>query len=68
MIIGFILVIIGAGICIYGNHLNNDIESQLLSVFEKGQTNPGNMFLIIGGVAVAVGVVLIVLRLIRRKK
>lgn len=38
--IGIISLIAGTGLYIYGTNLNNNIENQIVSFFQKGVTNP----------------------------
>ena len=64
-IFGIILIIIGGGMTWYGSSQNSSLEAQLESLFSSGQTNPGDMFKIIGIIVIVVGVVLLLAGLIR---
>ena len=57
---GIILIIAGAVSAIYGITLNNDLESQMQSLFMSGSTNPGTVWIIVGLVAAVIDVILAV--------
>ena len=57
----------GAGSAIYGNHLNNDLDAQLEAIWNNGTKNPGDLWLILGGIVAVIGLVLLVSKLIQRK-
>lgn len=61
LIFGLIISFIGLASSIYGIVKNNDVEAQLESIFETGKTNPGTLFIVVGSLLIAVGIVLIVL-------
>ena len=68
IIAGAIMAIIGLIFLMYGNSQNNNIGSQLRSLFGSGQTNPGTPWMIVGGVALGVGVILVVVKMASVKK
>lgn len=51
----------GIGGVVYGVIQNNSLESQFMSIISNGQTNPGTIWIIIGGAAAVVGLVLLIL-------
>lgn len=65
---GIILLIAGIASAVYGNSLNNDISSQLKSVFSSGQANPGNVWLYLGIAVAVVGLVLLIAGLVKANK
>ncbi len=58
--LGIILIIAGAGSAIYGFISNNSWESQLSSLLSSGSVNPGTLWIIIGVVAIIIGIILTV--------
>lgn len=66
LVIGLILVLGGLGSLIYGFMQNNSLEAQVASFLSSGTTNPGTMFIVIGVVAVLLGIVLMIIS--RRRK
>ena len=60
-ILGIILIVAGAVSVLYGIMQNNSLEAQLTSLFSSGKTNPGTIWIVIGIIAVVVGIVLMVL-------
>jgi len=60
MIIGFILVIAGLILLMYGNSQNNNLGAQLSSLLGSGRRNPGTPWMIFGGGALGLGGILIV--------
>jgi len=67
IILGIILVFAGVGSTIFGVTQNNSLEAQLTSFFSSGTTNPGTIWIIIGVVAIVLGIVLIIASLLRKK-
>lgn len=59
-VLGLILMLGGIGAAGYGIYLNNDVEAQLTSLFSSGSMDPGNTWLIAGGVAAVVGLLLLI--------
>jgi len=57
VLFGIILAIAGAGSLIYGIVLNNDINAQMNSVIMAGKTNPGTIWIVIGIIAIIVGII-----------
>lgn len=60
VIIGIILIVLGAGGSIFGFIQNNSIEAQMKSLFRSGNTNPGTVFIIIGAVLAVIGIILFI--------
>ncbi|MBQ9837906.1 MAG: SHOCT domain-containing protein [Oscillospiraceae bacterium] len=58
MILGALLVAGGFASVIYGNFMNNDFSSQLAHYSSGG--DPGNIWMIIGVIAILVGIVMII--------
>lgn len=54
-----IIIIIGIVFLIYGNNLNTSLENQLESLLSSGSTNPGNIWMILGGIVVGVGLIVL---------
>ena len=63
---GIVLTILGAIGCIYGVTQNNSFEAQVNSFFSSGHTNPGTTFIVIGAIAVAVGIVLLIAGIVKK--
>lgn len=57
-IVSYILDAIGVILTIYGIQLNSSPASQIQSLFENGEANPGNTYVILGIIFIIVGVVL----------
>lgn len=68
MVVGIILLILGIAGCVYGYYLNNDLEAQFFSVWEHGHANPGNIYLIAGGVVAVIGIAIIIWRLSAKRR
>lgn len=68
LVLGILLIIIGAVGAFYGNYLNNDFEAQLSSLLDTGTANPGTVFIIGGFIAVGVGLVLLFVGLTKKKQ
>jgi len=60
IIIGAVSAITGLGLMLYGNSQNNNIGTQLSSLFGSGRTNPGTPWMIFGGVLIGIGIILVV--------
>ena len=67
IIAGVVFAITGIGLMVYGNSQNNNIGSQLMSLFGSGRSNPGTPWMIAGGVAIGIGVILILIKLVSKK-
>lgn len=65
LIFGMILIFVGAGVALYGNHLNNDLDSQFEAIID-GRVNPGD-FMLYFGLFIAVAGMLCVVLLIAGK-
>lgn len=63
LIFGFLLIVLGAAVAIYGNDLNNDIGRQLESILRNGQINSGDVAIYIGIALATIGVLLIIIEL-----
>lgn len=61
-----VLIALGVGLTIYGFHLNNSVEAQLNALFESGNVDPGTVWIIAGLIALAVGIVLLILGLVKK--
>lgn len=57
-IFGIILAVLGAGPLIFGFVQNNSLEAQFTSFISSGTVNPGTTWIIIGVIAVILGIVL----------
>ena len=63
---GIILIILGGGAIGYGIHQNNSLEAQLSSLFSRGSTNPGTIWIVAGGIAAAIGLILLIVGLTQK--
>ncbi len=61
MVAGVVSLIVGAS-------MNNSLEAQLSSLFGGGGVNPGTPWIIIGIIAAIVGLVLLVIGIMKKKK
>ncbi len=68
LVIGILLVLAGAGSTIFGIVQNNDLERQMESIFESGTANPGTVWIVVGAVALVVGIILLVVNFKKTKK
>jgi hypothetical protein len=59
MLIGAIIAIAGVGSLIYGITQNNDLEAQMSSVLLAGKANPGTVWIIIGIIAIIIGIAIV---------
>lgn len=57
-IVSYIFDAIGVILTVYGIQLNSSPVSQIQSLFENGETNPGNTYIILGIVLIIIGVIL----------
>lgn len=60
IIVGILLIAAGGASAIYGVTQNNSWEAQLSSLFSRGSSDPGTVWIIIGTLAVVVGLVLLI--------
>ena len=60
---GILLLIAGAISCVVGITQNNNLEAQVTSLMNSGNANPGTIFIVIGAIAAAVGLILLILGL-----
>ena len=65
--LGFLILFIGVVFVGYGNQLNNDIETQMDSLFEKGTTNTGDNYIVIGIFIGIIGLILLIYGIFRAK-
>lgn len=63
LVIGVVLLFIGAGVAIYGNYLNNDLSSQMEALYD-GRLNPGDFALSLGWVILGAGALCILLLIV----
>lgn len=54
LVVGVMLLFIGAGVAMYGNQLNNDLSSQFEAVLD-GRVNPGDFMLYLGLIIACAG-------------
>ena len=66
-VLSFFLIIGGICLYAYGNTLNNDTEARLESFFENGNANPGEKWMIFGGIVAVVGIILLIYALVKDK-
>lgn len=59
IILGFLLLALGTGSAIYGDTLNNDVRTQIASIFSEGYSNPGNQYIYLGIAVAIIGVILL---------
>ena len=64
-ILGIILIIAGIGCAGYGYMQNNSLEAQVNSFLSSGSVNPGTLFIVIGVILLADGIIICV---VGRKK
>ena len=67
MVAGIVLLICGGVSLLYGLIQNSSLQAQLMSALGSGTLNPGTPFMVVGAIAAAVGIVLMVLAS-RKKK
>ncbi len=60
-VLGIVCIVLGGIAAVFGYVQNNSLSSQLTSLFSSGSLNPGTPFIVIGLVAIVLGVVLCVL-------
>lgn len=68
LILSIILMLAGAASAVFGIMQNNDMELQMESIFSDGTANPGTVWIVIGAVALVVGVVLLVIHFTKKGK
>ncbi|MDD3401225.1 MAG: hypothetical protein PHT58_06330 [Eubacteriales bacterium] len=66
MAVGIILMLAGAGSFFYGCFQNNDLGSQIESLFSKGIANPGDIWIYIGVTAFVIGIILTIAGAIKK--
>ena len=57
-IVAGILVLAGFGSIVHGVNLNNNILSQVQSLFSSGSKNPGTTWIIVGVLGIIVGLIM----------
>ena len=65
---GVLLLLAGLISYGYGVTLNNDMEKQLSSMLGKGEANPGSTYIVLGVVAMIVGLALLILGIVKSMK
>ncbi len=65
--LGLLAIIAGVAGALYGNSLNNDLESQVMSFLNTGAGNPGDIYMYIGIAVGVVGLILLIVGLTKRK-
>ncbi len=60
IIIGIILIVLGGASWVYGSSVNNDMDIQLESFFNNGNTGTGDNFVIIGIILLVIGFILVI--------
>jgi len=68
LILGVVLVIVGAALIWYGDSLNNNWQAVWNSAMSGGSGKPGNSYIGLGGAALAFGAILGVLGFLGLKK
>lgn len=68
IIFGILSLIAGVVCALYGNTLNNDLETQLESILSNGVSNPGNVYLYIGIAVAVLGLVLLVAGVMKKEQ
>ena len=59
IVLGIIIILFGGGLWIYGDNMNNDMNTVMDSFFNSGKTNPGSSLVNIGIVVMIVGAILV---------
>ena len=68
MIVGILLMLGGAGSLIYGIMSNADLINRARSFFTGANKNPGTVFIIIGIVALVIGLIVTIIAATRKKR
>lgn len=68
LIAGVILAAIGAFVIVAGVNKNNSEAAKTASLISEGHTNPGTLFIVIGAVLAAVGVIAFIVSLVDSRK
>ncbi len=68
VVLGVIALIGGIISAVFGNMQNNDLEAQFNSFFNNGSANPGDVFIYIGIAAAVIGVLLIIIGAVKKKR
>ena len=64
---GIILAILGTVGLVCGTSMNNNMSMQMESLFSNGTTNPGSMFVVLGAIALILGIILFIAGIAKRK-
>ena len=67
VITSIILIVLGIGSTIYGFYLNNSVEAQLNALFSSGNVDPGTAWIVVGVIALVIGIILLIVKLNRNK-
>jgi len=65
IIIGILLLCGGGAAAIYGNNLNNSFDARWNALMNRGTTDPGSSYIIIGIILAVLGLVLLLYGLIK---
>ncbi len=68
IIFGVIAMVAGIVMCVAGYSLNNDYEARWDSYLKTGNSEPGNIWLIIGAITVVLGLILLIVGIVSKSK
>lgn len=66
IILSVILMLAGAASAVFGIIQNNDMELQMESIFSDGVANPGTVWIVVGAVALIVGIILLIIHFTKK--
>lgn len=66
IILGIVLICVGAVSYIYGEQLNNNVGMQLESLFNTGSIDPGSIYVTIGIVVAVIGLIFTIIGIIKK--
>ena len=67
LIMEIVTTIVGIGLVVYGNNINNDLENQIVSAF-GGDAASGDLYLYLGIALAVLGVAMFILDIVKRQK
>lgn len=67
LLMGIVTTIVGIGLAVYGNNINNDLENQIVSAF-GGDAASGDLYLYLGIALAVLGVAMFILDIVKRQK
>ena len=67
LLMGIVTTIVGIGLAVYGNNINNDLENQIVSAF-GGDAASGDLYLYLGIALAVLGVAMCILDIVKRQK